>query len=136
MASKIPSLATKGFANASSYDTHRPSYPPEALDTLLTKVQVNGIKYARIIDLGAGTGKFSELLANRNEEYEVIALEPHDEMRRQCEAKRLRGVKVVDGIANKMPVETQSADAVVVAQVGQTTGIWSQSTGDCLLIGS
>ncbi|KAI4128111.1 MAG: hypothetical protein LQ338_002896 [Usnochroma carphineum] len=119
MSFRIPESATRGFANASSYDTHRPSYLPEAVDNLLSRLQVKGIKNSRIIDVGAGTGKFSEVLAKRDEEFEIVAVEPHDEMRRECEAKGLRGVKVEDGMARSMPVETEWADAVVVAQVGQ-----------------
>lgn len=117
MVSGIPESVAKGFADASSYDTYRPSYPQEAVDDLLAKLQVKGIKYARIVDLAAGTGKFSELLAARDEEYEIVAIEPHEKMRRECEAKKRNRVKVVDGVANEMPVETQSADAVVAAQV-------------------
>ncbi|KAI4160496.1 MAG: hypothetical protein L6R39_000202 [Caloplaca ligustica] len=117
MSTKIPLPATEGFANASLYDTHRPSYPQEAVDTLLAKLQVKDINDARIIDAGAGTGKFSELVANRKEGYQIVAIEPHEDMRRVCEAKGLTGVKVVDGVANRIPVETQWADAVVVAQV-------------------
>lgn len=115
--SKISGSAIKGFANASSYDAHRPSYPSETVDDLLAKLQVRGIKNACIVDLGAGTGKFSQLLAARDEHFDIMAVEPHEEMRKECAAKKLDGVKVVDGVANKMPVETQSVDAVVVAQV-------------------
>ncbi|KAL8918506.1 MAG: hypothetical protein Q9208_007313 [Pyrenodesmia sp. 3 TL-2023] len=124
MTSNIAPSATKGFADASAYDTHRPSYPPEAVEDLLMKLQVKGIENARIIDVGAGTGKFSELLAKRDEKYEVLAVEPHGGMRKECVRKGLRGVKVVDGVANAMPVETQSADAVVVAQKNSTES-WS-----------
>ncbi|KAL8943650.1 MAG: hypothetical protein Q9216_000938 [Gyalolechia sp. 2 TL-2023] len=106
--SKVPGSAIKGFANASSYDSNRPSYPSEAVDDLLAKLQIKGIKNARILDLGAGTGKFSQLLAERDEDFEVLAIEPHQEMRKECEAKKLHAVEVVDGLANKMPVETQN----------------------------
>ncbi|KAL8843629.1 MAG: hypothetical protein Q9170_000133 [Blastenia crenularia] len=116
MAPKTADPATKGFAKASLYDTHRPSYPPEVVDDLLSQLQVKGIKNALIIDLGAGTGKFSQLLATRDEDYDIVAVEPHEEMRKACMAKKLDRVKVVDGVANDMPVETQSADAVIVAQ--------------------
>lgn len=116
MSSKITDSATKGFANATLYDTCRPSYPSDTVDDLLAKLQVKGVKNARIVDLGAGTGKFSQLLADRHEEFEIVAVEPHEEMRRECEAKKLRGVRVVDGVAREIPVETQSVDAVIVAQ--------------------
>ncbi|KAI4155393.1 MAG: hypothetical protein LQ341_000185 [Variospora aurantia] len=116
MSSKIPDSATKGFADAASYEKHRPSYPLEVVDDLLAKLQVKGINNACIVDVGAGTGKFTEMLAARDEEYTIIAVEPHEEMRVQCLAKKLKGVKIVDGTGNNMPVPTQSADAVVVAQ--------------------
>lgn len=121
MSSKISGSAIRGFANASAYDNHRPSYPSEVVDDLLVKLQVKGIKNARIVDLGAGTGKFSQLLAERDEEFEIVAVEPHEEMRKECEAKKLKGVKVVDSVAHEIPVETQSVDAVVVAQVRHTS---------------
>ncbi|KAI4169130.1 MAG: hypothetical protein LQ343_005924 [Gyalolechia ehrenbergii] len=99
--SKISGSAIKGFANASSYDAHRPSYPSETVDDLLAKLQVRGIKNACIVDLGAGTGKFSQLLAARDEHFDIMAVEPHEEMRKECAAKKLDGVKVVDDNAPK-----------------------------------
>lgn len=77
MASSIPSASTKGFQNASSYDKHRPSYPPEAVARLLKHLQVHGVKRARVVDLAAGTGKFTELLVGRDEDFEILAVEPH-----------------------------------------------------------
>ncbi|KAL8737353.1 MAG: hypothetical protein Q9181_001770 [Wetmoreana brouardii] len=114
--SPLFSAANRGFANASSYDTHRPSYPPKAVDDLLAKLQVKDLEQARIVDLAAGTGKFSELLAARDEGYEIIAVEPHEEMRRELEGKELKGVRAVDGNAENMGLDGQSVDAVVAAQ--------------------
>ena len=78
MASSIPSASIKGFQNASSYDKHRPSYPHEAVTRFLEHLQVNGVKGARIVDLAAGTGKFTELLVDRDESFEILAVEPHN----------------------------------------------------------
>ena len=65
-----------------------------------------------------GTGKFTSILADRPENYEIIAVEPHADMRKVLEGKALKGVRVLDGAAVAMPaVETGWADAVVVAQV-------------------
>lgn len=77
MASSISSASTKGFENASSYDKHRPSYPSEAVTRFLKHLQVDGVKRARIVDLAAGTGKFTELLAGRDESFDILAIEPH-----------------------------------------------------------
>ena len=116
--STLSPLALAGFANASLYDSHRPSYPPEAVTNLLQHLQIDNLPHARVLDLGAGTGKFTELLARREEEYEILAVEPHEGMRRELERKGLRGVKVLEGEAVGIGgVEGQSVDAVVVAQV-------------------
>lgn len=77
MTPSISSASIKGFQKASSYDRHRPSYPLQAVTRLLERLQVNGVKRARIVDLAAGTGKFTELLVNRDENFEILAVEPH-----------------------------------------------------------
>ncbi len=119
MTSSIPFASTKGFQNASLYDQYRPSYPDEAVDSLLKHLQIYGLNGARVVDLGAGTGKLTELLAVRNEEYEILAVEPHDAMRVELQKKQLKGVKVLCGEANKMDgIVTRTVDAVIASQVG------------------
>lgn len=118
----IPPAATAGFANAAFYDAHRPSYPAPAIDSLLTNLLRPPVRGGtRILDLGAGTGKFTELLAERDEGFEIVAVEPHEGMRRELERKeglRRRRVRVLGGSAAGMPlVGTGDVDAVVVAQV-------------------
>ena len=121
MASSIPSASVKGFQDGSKYDQHRPSYPLEAVDSVLKHLQVADLNGARIVDLAAGTGKFTGLLANRQEGFEIIAVEPHDGMRVELEKKGLSGVKVLKGEATSMKgVESQSVDAVIAAQVRST----------------
>ena len=117
MSSLISSVAVTGFADAPSYDLYRPSYPRSAVSALLAHLRVSGVRNAKILDLAAGTGKFTELLADRNEEFETVAVEPHEGMRSELERKGLRGVTVVGGNATRMPVKTEEVDAVVVAQV-------------------
>lgn len=118
----IHNSATTGFADATSYDTYRPSYPHEAVEGLLGHLElaVSEHRGARIVDLAAGTGKLTEVLAARPEEYEILAVEPHDKMRQTLEAKGLRGVRSRSGTAEQMGVEDGWADAVVVAQVSYT----------------
>lgn len=80
-----------------------------------------GEKHATIIDLAAGTGKLTEALAARDEEYQIIAVEPHADMRDVLAKKKLKGVTVVDGLGDSMPsIDDESVDAVTVAQVGGT----------------
>lgn len=116
--------AQQGFSGSAAYDQHRPSYPAESVENLLRELKVAGIQGARILDLGAGTGKFTELLAKRPEKFEIVAVEPHDDMRKTLADKNLTGVKTIKGFAESIDgVETGWADAVVVAQVGSTNNV-------------
>lgn len=111
--------AAQGFAASSDYDKHRPSYPAASVEELLSGCRVAGKKGAKIVDLAAGTGKFTELLAKRNEEFEIIAIEPHHGMRDVLAAKQLPRVTVLSGKADAMPLEEASVDCVIAAQVGR-----------------
>ncbi|ODA78800.1 hypothetical protein RJ55_06184 [Drechmeria coniospora] len=112
----VDKAVISGFANAEAYDAHRPSYPAQAVDGLLGHLGIANKPGARIVDLAAGTGKFTELLAARPEVFEILAVEPHEKMRENLEAKRLRGVTTRDGVAAKMDVPDGWADAVIAAQ--------------------
>jgi SAM-dependent methyltransferase len=110
--------AQTGFKSAAAYDTGRPSYAPEVVESLLKHLDVAGVKHAKILDLAAGTGKFTEALAARPEEYEIVAVEPHDDMRAQLSQKALKNVAVLKGNAENMEgVNDKTFDAVIVAQV-------------------
>ncbi|KAH7023081.1 S-adenosyl-L-methionine-dependent methyltransferase [Ilyonectria destructans] len=113
----IHDAASKGFHNASSYDAHRPSYGDAAVSSLLKHLGLEGEPQSRIVDLGAGTGKFTEVLAARPEEFEIIAVEPLDSMRETLAEKQLKGVETRAGTASNMEtVETGWADGCIVAQ--------------------
>ena len=123
----IHKAAISGFSSASKYDTHRPSYPPSAVSAFLSALKISGVQGARIIEVGAGTGKFTELLAARDERFEILALEPHDGMRDELVRKQLKGVTVGKGRAEEMGVEEQWADVVICAQVGHVVSRLRQS---------
>ncbi|RPA86488.1 S-adenosyl-L-methionine-dependent methyltransferase [Ascobolus immersus RN42] len=110
--------ALKGFSDAASYDIHRPSYIPRAVNSFLALLNLAFRNKSKILEIGAGTGKFTEILSTRDEEYEVVAVEPHGEMRAIMEGKKLRGVKTLDGTAEgvELKVGKAWADAVIVAQ--------------------
>ncbi|GAD94131.1 2-heptaprenyl-1,4-naphthoquinone methyltransferase, putative [Paecilomyces variotii No. 5] len=112
----LSALAKVGFANASSYDKHRPSYPAEAVDKLLAALHLAGKAGAKVVDLAAGTGKFTEVLASRPEKFDILAVEPHDEMRAELERKTLPGVRVVNGTATSIPAASKSIDGLIAAQ--------------------
>lgn len=113
----VHQAAATGFDNAAAYDAHRPSYPARAVDGLLGNLGL-GAPPARVVDLAAGTGKFTELLAARGGgRFEVLAVEPLAKMREALAAKGLPGVTACGGVATAMDVADGWADAVVAAQV-------------------
>lgn len=117
----LPSAAEKGFKDASAYDAHRPSYPDEAVERFLEKMQVTGQSDINIVEIASGTGKFTEVLAKRPERFLIKAIEPHETMRQKLVEKDLPAVEVVNGSANKMPVEEEWGDVCIAAQVRCTT---------------
>lgn len=113
----LSSTAQSGFAASSAYDTNRPSYPPEAVSRFLKVVDIKDASRARIVDLAAGTGKFTEILASQPENFDIVAVEPHAEMREQLSAKNLASVTVADGSAEDISgIEDGSVAALVTAQ--------------------
>lgn len=112
--------AQVGFSKSSAYDQHRPAYSLTIVQLLLEKLRLAGRNGAKILDLAAGTGKFTEALTARGEKYHIVAVEPHDGMRQVLEGKKLPGVTVKDGTASSIPLEDGSVDAVICAQVGNT----------------
>jgi SAM-dependent methyltransferase len=66
-----------------------------------------------VLDIGAGTGKLTRVLAERYEN--VIAVEPLGELRKIL-AARLPGVDVRDGRAEKIPLADAEVDGVFAGQ--------------------
>ncbi|KAI6085456.1 S-adenosyl-L-methionine-dependent methyltransferase [Hypoxylon rubiginosum] len=114
--SSLPEAAEEGFKDAASYDAFRPSYPPEAVQAFLEKLKVADLDEAKIVEIASGTGKFTELLAQRPERFTVKAIEPHAGMRDKLAQKDLKGIEVIDGKADKMPVGDEWGDACIAAQ--------------------
>ncbi|KAK5101531.1 hypothetical protein LTR70_000741 [Exophiala xenobiotica] len=112
----IAPVAETGFASSSEYDAYRPSYPPEAVERLIQLLEIEGQDGVKVLDLAAGTGKFTQLLASRPESYEIVAVEPHDGMRKELESKKFKNVAVRKGTAENMEgVAEQEFAAAVVA---------------------
>jgi SAM-dependent methyltransferase len=104
--------AAQGFERgAAVYERARPSYPPEAVDHV---VSVLGLAPGRtLVDLGAGTGKFTRLLTPSGAR--IVAVEPVAAMRALL-ASTVPDVEAVDGTAEAIPLGDGEADAVVAAQ--------------------
>ncbi|HMD12433.1 MAG TPA: class I SAM-dependent methyltransferase, partial [Marmoricola sp.] len=92
---------------ADRYDRARPSYPPEGVAWLV------GTKPARVLELGAGTGKLTEALVELDRD--VIAVDPIEEMLEELEVA-VPGVPRILGTAEDIPIQDASVDAVVVGQ--------------------
>ncbi|HEV2592457.1 MAG TPA: methyltransferase domain-containing protein, partial [Gaiellaceae bacterium] len=73
-----------------------------------------GLGYDSVVaDVGAGTGKLTRLLLSTHAT--VIAIEPVEAMRGVL-LDRVPGCVVLDGVAEELPLEDASMDAVTVAQ--------------------
>ena len=89
---------------AEDYQRGRAGWPLEVL---------HGVAAETVLDLGAGTGKLTELLAERYPR--VIAVEPLPGMRAILQRK-VPQAELVAGTAERMPLGDGSVDAVVVAE--------------------
>lgn len=108
----VDPVAAAGFGRAAdAYERARPSYPAEAVDVLVEALAIGS--GTTVLDLAAGTGKLTRLLAERGAD--LVAVEPSSAMRAEFAAV-LPGVAVHEGTAEQVPLEAAAVDAVVVAQ--------------------
>ena len=104
--------AAAGFGNAAAaYERGRPSYPDDAVAHLAAELGLGPA--TRVLDLAAGTGKLTRLLAEGGAD--VMAVEPVAAMRTEL-AAAVPGIPVLDGTAEAIPLPAASVDAVTVAQ--------------------
>jgi SAM-dependent methyltransferase len=92
---------------ADEYERTRPSYPPALLDSLPLDAD------AAVLDLGAGTGKLTRVLAERYRD--VTAVEPLANMR-AIVASVVPGSTALPGSAERIPLDDGSIDGVFAAQ--------------------
>jgi SAM-dependent methyltransferase len=110
--SVVHKAAQVGFSTqAGAYTQGRPDYPDELSNWLRRTVGIEA--QASVVDLGAGTGKFTRLLAPLTDH--LTAVEPVEAMRREF-AKSLPDTTIVPGTANALPLADGTVDAVVCAQ--------------------
>ncbi|HET6625029.1 MAG TPA: class I SAM-dependent methyltransferase [Nocardioidaceae bacterium] len=92
---------------ADAYDRARPSYPREAVQWLV------GSEPAQVLELGAGTGKLTEVLTASG--HRVTATDPSEQMLRLLRA-HVPGAMVALAAAENVPLAARSVDAVVAGQ--------------------
>lgn len=108
----VHSAAQQGYSSeAEAYARGRPEYPMQIMGWLSSEVGIDGTKH--VVDLGAGTGKFTSLLTRLTSH--IIAIEPVAAMRAELH-KRLSTVVSLAGTAEHIPLDTASVDVVVCAQ--------------------
>ncbi|MED7953176.1 class I SAM-dependent methyltransferase [Streptomyces sp. BE303] len=109
---KFRELAESFGGVAAEYDRARPSYPDELFDEL-ERLSGRSLKGARVLDVGAGTGISTRLLAGRGAD--VVAVEPNDGMAARFLAGS-PGLPLVRGTGDELPFHDRSADFVTYAQ--------------------
>ena len=104
---KVKAERSRSFgAVASDYDRYRPTPPSAAVDWLLPEHR------GRVVDLGAGTGRLTQVLLDRADE--VVAIDPDERMRAVLE-REVPGARAVDGRGESIPLPDGSVDAVLAA---------------------
>ena len=108
----VPTAAAVGFERgAAEYQRARPGYPAAVFDLLAAQVGLG--PGCQVLDLAAGTGKFTTGLVDRGAE--VTAVEPVEAMAAELRAI-LPEVEVHDGLAESLPGPDDEFDLVTVAQ--------------------
>jgi SAM-dependent methyltransferase len=106
-----PENATSRFADrAADYAKARPSYPDALVDAVLGGL--GDPSSLTIADVGAGTGVFSRLLADRG--VRVVAIEPNAAMRHAAAAHP--NIEWRDGTGESTGLPNHSVDLITVAQ--------------------
>ena len=99
--------AGSGDAWPDDYERGRPGWPPEVVD-------VPGLpREATVVDVGAGTGKLTRLLAAAF--VRVVAVEPSEQMRIRL-ARACPDAEILAGTGQELPLPAGSADAVFAGQ--------------------
>jgi SAM-dependent methyltransferase len=96
---------------ADDYERHRPEYPEEALRWAADQLGLG--ERARVLDVGAGTGKLTRGLIALG--YEVVAVEPGGPMLEQLR-KAVPQAEFLEGSAEAIALPDADADAAFAAQ--------------------
>lgn len=112
MKDQVHHSAAAGYkTGADTYVRGRPDYPPQVAEWLSETLGLNAGK--TVIDLGAGTGKFTGRLVATGAQ--VIAVEPVPQMLEKL-SDAFPDVLAVSGTAMDLPLPDASVDVVVCAQ--------------------
>lgn len=101
-------------SKVADYQASRPDYPAALYEAL--KVFCPPGEGEWVAEVGAGTGLFTRGLLDNG--YQVLAVEPNVDMRRAAEEQLggRKGVRVVEGSAEEIPLKDHSVSLVAAAQ--------------------
>ncbi len=112
MSNIIHPSAQHGFSlGAELYQQARPNYPDDIVQWLEQEIQLN--HHSKVIDLGAGTGKFIPYLQQVTQN--ICAVEPIIEMLEQLKQK-FPDIHTLKTDSKHLPLASESIDAVLCAQ--------------------
>jgi SAM-dependent methyltransferase len=110
--SELHPAAAVGFGhNATDYELARPVYPPDAVDSLVGRLDLGPTKV--VVDVGAGTGKLTRLLLPSG--VAVVAVEPVESMRTELRQTSPQAL-VCAATAEHLPLASGRVEAIVCAQ--------------------
>jgi SAM-dependent methyltransferase len=102
----MPDLASSFNDVAEAYEFGRPRYDDHAIDAIAAAAGGG----PRLLDLGAGTGRLSGPLLEQG--YDVVAVEPLDEMRAIL-TQKIGSDRALAGRAEELPLPDESVDGAV-----------------------
>jgi SAM-dependent methyltransferase len=103
-------LAQQFASVAETYERGRPEYAQAVIGATAAEL---GIEPGdTVLDLAAGTGKLTRALVSYG--FEVLAVEPQEPLRAVLAEKAGRA-RVLDGVAERIPLEDESVAAVTIA---------------------
>ncbi|GAB5031402.1 methyltransferase [Nannochloropsis oceanica] len=114
---RIHNVAAAGFENqAAMYEKTRPSYPFNSVEYVIELIRAQKLQgtSSPVLDLAAGGGKFTRLLA-RHPWLEVSAVEPVAAMRSVFK-EMMPMIPCLEGTGDAIPFGDKHFDAVTVAQ--------------------
>jgi SAM-dependent methyltransferase len=103
-------LAQKFASVADAYEHGRPEYAPAVIGATAAELGIR--RGDRIVDLAAGTGKLTRALIAFG--LDVVAVEPQEPLRAVL-ADKVGATRVLDGVAEAIPLEDGSVAAVMIA---------------------
>src|SRR3954451_6743125 len=103
-----------GFADvAAAYERGRPEYPPAVVERVVVELGAAARPPARVLDLGAGTGKLTRPLLAAG--LDVVAVEPLERMRAAL-ARAVGAARALDGRAEALPLPDASLGGAVCGE--------------------